>query len=575
MSESTLRLRPVNDLLKDTFVVPDYQRGYRWTPKEVIELMDDIWSFFSENQNSRKEVYYCLQPLVVIEDEGKWILVDGQQRLTTIYLILTYLKDGLMFLGKTKYSLSYDTRPGSETFLKQLNAEEKYDNIDYFHMWEAYEAIIKWFEKRDGSVRYALLNTLLSNDDVGKNVKFIWYEIDPANAVAIFTRINMGKIPLTNAELIKALFLKKDNFSESDRAHIYAKQLEIASEWDRMENTLQKDPFWYFIHDNSTKYDTRIEFVFDQLKGKTSKHDDYHTFIEFSKDFEAADISAIWMTVKKYFMTLEEWYNERVLFHYVGFLVITGSKIADLIDDSGNLTKSDFKGFLKDKIKEKLDIGELESLTYSQRAKVRNVLLLHNIETILQNEGSNIRFQFDQFKKYSWDIEHISSIASEMPSSVKSRRWMENVRDYFTGSTVFDHYDKGSPEINYMVNQLISLLQQENYSDKEFEAIYHQVIDYFKEGDQSENGNGNSITHSIANLTLLDTSTNRSYQNAVFPVKRKLILKNDIGGLFVPVCTKNVFLKYYSDELNDVMFWQKSDARAYLDNMNEILDYYL
>ncbi|AYL94250.1 DUF262 domain-containing protein [Mucilaginibacter celer] len=575
MSESNLRLRPVNDLLKDSFIVPDYQRGYRWTPKEVTALLNDIWSFFTENQNSRKEVYYCLQPLVVIEDDGKWILVDGQQRLTTIYLILTYLKDGLLFLGKTKYTLSYDTRPGSEAFLKQLNEAEKNDNIDYFHMWEAYNAIGKWFDGQDGSVRYALLNTLLSNDEVGKNVKFIWYEIDPAEAVSIFTRINMGKIPLTNAELIKALFLRKDNFSEKERQHIYARQLEIASEWDRMENTLQKDPFWYFIHDNSTKYDTRIEFIFDLLKGKMAKHDDYHTFIEFSKDFENQGIGPIWMTVKRYFMTLEEWYNDRVLFHYIGFLIITGSKISDLFDQSGKLTKSAFKDFLKDKIREKLDLGDLEEITYSHTGKVRNVLLLHNIETILQNEGSNVRFQFDEFKKQSWDIEHISSVASEMPSSGKSRRWMENVRDYFTGNTVFDHYEKGSPEINEIVNQLINLLQKESYSDKEFESLYHRVIGYFKEGDQSESSSGSSLTHSIANLTLLDSSTNRSYQNAVFPVKRKQILKNDIGGLFVPVCTKNVFLKYYSDELNDVMFWQKSDASAYLANMNEVLDYYL
>jgi hypothetical protein len=574
MSSNNLKLLPVNDLLGKTFVVPDYQRGYRWTKKEVKALVEDIWNFFLENRNSPNDVYYCLQPVVVIEKNGQWILVDGQQRLTTIHLILTFLKDGMLFLGKEKYTIIYETRSGSEAFLKNLNEEEKFANIDFYYMWEAFEAITEWFNDRDGSARSAVLNTLLYNNEAGKNVKVIWYEIDPQDAVAIFTRINMGKIPLTNAELIKALFLKKDNFSAEEKRHIYNKQLEIASEWDRIENTLQKDAFWYFIHDNPVKYDTRIEFIFDLIKGKTAKNDDYFTFVEFSRDFETKDILAIWAAVKRYFMTLEEWFYDRNLFHYVGFLVVSGSKIQELFDHSGKLTKSEFKTFLKDRIKDKLGEPELDSIEYgSAKSKIKNILLLHNIETILQNTGSNIRFQFDAFQKQSWDIEHISSSASDMPSALKSRKWLENIRDYFVGSTVLDHYEKSSPEINDIVNEILRLLQKE-YSDQEFARIYDRVLSYFKEGVDSSEG-GKSFTDSIANLTLLDSGTNRSYQNSVFPVKRKQILKSDIDGLFVPVCTKNVFLKYYSNQLNDVMFWQKSDAEAYLQNMESVLAYYL
>lgn len=532
MSETNLKLKSINDILGQAFVVPDYQRGYRWTKKEVKALLEDVWTFFLANQNSPKEIYYCLQPVVVIENEDRWILVDGQQRLTTIFLILTFLKDGLIFLNKQNFKISYDTRPGSELYLQSLDEAEKLANIDYFYMWEAFDAIKSWFSEKDGSARYAVLNTLLSSDEIGKNVKVIWYEIDPAEAVAIFTRINMGKIPLTNAELIKALFLKKDNFSGKEKEYIYSKQLEIASEWDRIESALQRDSLWYFIHDNATRYDTRIEFIFDLLKGKTARHDDFHTFVEFTKDFEKKPIGTIWQSVKNYFMMLEEWYHDRVLYHYVGFLVATGSKIGDLFDESTALTKIDFKNSLKEKIKEKLDLPELEGITYGN-GKIKNILLLHNIETILQNEGSNIRFQFDAFKTQSWDIEHISSVASNMPSPAKSRRWMENVLNYFTGNTVFDHYENGTEETNEIVNELIRILQKETYTENEFERIYFRLIAYFREDEQSENETEKSFTDSMGNLALLDSSTNRSYQNAVFPVKRKHILKSDIGGLFV------------------------------------------
>lgn len=574
MSENNLKLIPVNDLLRKSFVVPDYQRGYRWTKKEVKALLDDIWTFFQESQNSPKEVYYCLQPLVVIESGEKWILVDGQQRLTTIYLILTYLGDILKILGKEKYQISYANRAGSESYLKELDESQKLTNIDFYYMWEAYEAIAEWFADKDGSIKLALVNTLVNNDQLGKNVKVIWYEIDPENAVAIFTRINMGKIPLTNAELIKALFLRKDNFSGKEKEQIYLKQVEIASEWDRIENLLQKDAFWYFVHDNELKYDTRIEFIFDLMKGKTNKNDDYFTFVKFNDDFAVKDIAAIWLEVKKYFMTLEEWYNDRTLFHYVGYLIATGSKISDLFGESGKLSKLDFKTYLKDKIKAKLGSPELETIEYGDR-NIKNILLLHNIETILQNPGSNVRFQYDEYKKQSWDIEHISSVMSAIPSMAKSRRWLENIYEYFIGKTILDHYEKSTEEVNLMVNEVIRLLGKETYTENEFGKLYGKIVSYFKEDYQSDSDKPKGPTNYLSNLTLLDSYTNRSYQNAVFPVKRKQILGNDIDGLFVPVCTKNVFLKYYSNQLNDVLFWQQSDAAAYLDNMRSVLNYYL
>ena len=62
-------------------------------------------------------------------------------------------------------------------------------------------------------------------------VKIIWYEVGEAeDAIGLFTRLNIGKIPLTNAELVKAMFLSKDTDEDVDKE----KQEEISLQWDNM-----------------------------------------------------------------------------------------------------------------------------------------------------------------------------------------------------------------------------------------------------------------------------------------------------------------------------------------------------
>ncbi len=201
MDKSQLLVKPINDLLGEKFYVPSYQRGYRWTPIQVKELLNDIWDFHRKD-NKAKEEFYCLQPIVVTPHNDEWELIDGQQRLTTIFLILQYLKQILEILGKESYSIRYQTRIESEHFLQNINLSLENQNIDYYHFCQAYKAIAEWFNARDKNAKVNFLNTLLNDEEEGRNVKVIWYEVtNETNAIDIFTRINIGKIPLNNAEL--------------------------------------------------------------------------------------------------------------------------------------------------------------------------------------------------------------------------------------------------------------------------------------------------------------------------------------------------------------------------------------
>ena len=92
MNNNTLKLKSIFELLNEEFYIPSYQRGYRWTEKQVKALLTDIWDF--RNSNPKTDEFYCLQPIVVAKEininKGPWELIDGQQRLTTIYIILSY-----------------------------------------------------------------------------------------------------------------------------------------------------------------------------------------------------------------------------------------------------------------------------------------------------------------------------------------------------------------------------------------------------------------------------------------------------------------------------------------------------
>ena len=128
MSESKLVLKSINQLLECNFFIPAYQRGYRWTPQQVNDLLNDIWEFHKKDDKSKEE-FYCLQPLVVKKVGNEYALIDGQQRLTTIFLILTYLDNIMTILGKKKYSFRFETRKDSETFLQNIDIEQKEHNI--------------------------------------------------------------------------------------------------------------------------------------------------------------------------------------------------------------------------------------------------------------------------------------------------------------------------------------------------------------------------------------------------------------------------------------------------------------
>lgn len=557
--QNILELKTINELQKYNFFIPSYQRGYRWSSKEVIELLNDISDFTPRlvDDNSDDKTWYCLQPIVIKEIEDDiFEVIDGQQRLTTIYLILYYLNQDFVEKKRDKlFQLDYQTRKDSTLFLSKLDEENvNNNNIDYFYISSAYKTICQWFENKGDDFDKGNFRSKFKF-----NSKVIWYLSTEPDSISIFTRINIGKIPLTNSELIKALFLNSSNF-DSKETKLRLRQLEIATEWDNIEKTLQNDKFWFFLNQNA-KATNRIEFIFDLMNEEPDPNDNYATFRYFSKKFSKGnneELSHNWNEIKRYYQRFNEWFNERELYHKIGYLIsIQSTNIKELYNESDKISKSDFKSYLDSLIKKELNNIDINELQYSDGNDVRKVLLLYNILTMLASTKDNSYFPFDLYKNEKWDIEHITSVKDKIPDKNREQ-WLNDAIVFIGNESVIEKKLRAD------------IANWKETDDAGFKSLFEDIVSYFN----SELKEDDDI-NDLSNLTLLDSATNRSYKNAVFPFKRKTIISRDKQGIFIPICTKNVFLKYFSEYPPKISFWSQEDRENYENDLHSVLNSYL
>lgn len=558
-----IELKTVNELSQYSFYIPSYQRGYRWTSQEVLDLLNDIDEFIPrEIPGTDDKTWYCLQPIVVKQrDENLYEVIDGQQRLTTIYLILHYLNRDFVESRRSKlFSVDYETRKNSKIFLE--NPEETDDScVDFYHINMAYTTIEAWFNKKEESLEF---NKMGYMSKLKFSSKVIWYETEEENPITVFTRLNIGKISLTNAELIKALFLNSSNFRSTDDDRIRLRQIEIANEWDNIENALQNDKLWYFLSDEQ-KEDNRIEYIFD-LMNTSDDTDSYSTFRFFSSKLSGKtedEMNENWEEIQAYYQRFNEWFSERELYHKIGFILTT--KIADvreLYNQSSAMRKSEFLLYIDELIKKHYKNQNLFDLDYENK-HTRSVLLLYNILTMLQNDSDSSYFPFDEYKLKKWNIEHIAS--KNDPTSVPAanrKDWLSDVKCYV---------DQSQKEGKSLMKKIDYCVAQKSYEvDDEFKVVFEETTEHF-----NRYITDTELIDGISNLALLDEKTNKGYKNAVFPLKRKYIIDLDKTGGFVPLCTKNVFLKYFSDYPPKISFWTQDDREKYEADLVRVLSDYL
>ncbi len=573
MSKNNIQLgeKLIGDI-QGEFYIPAYQRGYRWDETQVRALLDDIY----ENGDEP----YCLQPLVVREDgEGRYEVIDGQQRLTTLYIIYRYIKNRWPDDNdEPKFSLTYETREENQEFFKHMDDESLAEsNIDFHFIHRAYTIVNDWFSNNKNGKPFSLVGDILKYFD--KRVKVIWYELKDANvedAIALFTRLNIGRIPLTNAELVKALFLCRQPNNEKVRSLSKEKQQEIALQWDTIERELHDEDFWYFLTNKQTKdYPTRIELLFDFMAGSnTDTRDKYATFFFFSEQ-RKDDLQKLWERITQYYYRLKEWYKKNDLYHKIGYLVASRYTTIDiLMDQTKEQRKTVMDAMLDEHIKASIDFKKPYSeLSYeNDYDEITRILLLFNVVSLMKS-NSGARFPFKEFNKQGkdkWSLEHIHAQNSLKLNT--QEKWKEWLRQHIESVKGLEN-DDNKEQIGQLLEDIQNARTNERLTDVQFTELSDRVTKLLSE----ENSNVQYI-HSLSNMALLQASANSALSNGLFDAKRREIIKMDSEGLYIPYCTKNVFLKYYTSELQDKVsfhFWGDIDRKAYINKMNKVLRNYL
>ena len=594
------------------FNVPSLQRTYRWGEKEITLLLNDLYEFYNTNEDSTND-FYPLQPLILKKsnkNDDTWNVLDGQQRLTTIKLIASFLKMDKDYC----LDISYDTREKTKDFLDNISNKKEEDvgtSMELYYIFYAYEVI----KEKDTEKIDAIRNVLFEKERTRFVVQEMNIDDDEAKT---FQNINQGRIPLSCSELIKALFLghifeshKNDNncrFAYSsdgyglfipidpikERQSLTRLQNIIAKEWDDIETVLMHDEFYSFVCPEKDRSINRMDFLFEVVCGnekyKKYKTDDpFNAIYERIKDDKKSNIvdtiSHCWNEVVKCFNRMQKLYYDFDAYHLVGFCICEDIDISkEFYKYCNDDEKMDeFKTAIRVKIQGKVLNGddldeELKKLKYEEnKDQIKEILLLHNLQSY---SDEKLRFPFNLYDGgKNYDIEHIHATAEEKADKKSRYEWFKNnysaikrkkeklekLKD-FNLITLFKSFENayGEKKLDKFKN------------DKEFNKLRDIMInDNFDNDDAKEYF---STKDGIWNLCLLDSTTNRTYKNSLFITKREMILKKAKGEMDkedyvypLLLCTERIFLKFYSnvDSDDNLNFWTKNNREAYFKDISK------
>jgi len=473
------------------YVIGSYQRGYRWDAINVKELLGDIFegrlvedikpdkkpnptSLLLEINNKTdekvREREYCLQPIVLKKiDEETYSIIDGQQRLTTLYIILKTFSaiTGSQVSFPQSFSIRYDTRVKLSDFLADLNDDSTPTDIDTAYIKKAYDTAKEWLLAEGKRFNEYLDNQMSGNLDPNRmvaayaeyligimteNTKFIWDEVDESSADSnkqeqkIFADRNSGKLELTDSELIKALFMNPTYYGKNE-LNISDRQTLISEIWDIYENELHKEEFWSFLPLEERLKEkfgeqTRIDAVFWMLMHKknisVSQYEENALFKAVrdwvDKDWRQADgeddklrrMTGYWREVCELMDGMKELFENNELYNLLSLYKRMEddapkalSLYLDVLGGEKRARAKKIKASILAKLKgqgNSNSYNNIEDLVkhtkYPNRQDIRNILMAQNVA--ITNQAIPIsRFAFRFFEEnngdYKWELEHIYS----------------------------------------------------------------------------------------------------------------------------------------------------------------------
>ena len=576
----------ITDLRNCRFFIPSYQRGYKWRPRDVKYLINDLLEYNGDKP-------YYMQPLVVAEKDGKYIVVDGQQRLTTFFLIWRQLNkygcfENYPFGESTCFSLEYEKRQESTTYLSFIGGEPSLITPDVRNFKKAEEAVDEILKNLDNDqIRHL-------EENFFKKATFLWYMLeDPDEGPTTFERLNGKRIALTDVELCKVLVLSDSCYSTTQRN-------EWDAAWQIMEYRLQDNQFCSFIskdfvdsHDQS-----RMSYVLDialsKMREEQNEYLDYPLYNRLKSDIRNG--KNVWRSFIQTFHRMEQMFDNTLYYNLIGFLINgTSTELRDIMEDS---VSPDFGKKLVKRINGWVGNEPLGNLEYNNE-KTKPALLLFNILcdlTVKSTDSDKMedkygfihRFRFDLMKSEKYDKEHVHATHSQqIRSAIEWQQWIRQIRKYLPADQLNEIKSEYSQIMEKVEKVSITPMQGEDeesikkrlteaimkvISSSKFEDIFNEVSRIVGEGDDDETQN------SIGNMALLNLSINRdqSYAAAPFAVKRGIIHERVKQGVFVPKGTQLMFDKSFRQSPDEMYHWAKDNyVNGALSDKDAFIDFFI
>src|SRR5690554_1291701 len=424
--------------------IPAYQRGYKWGSGEgeaVTLLLEDLLSAFRQKKEEYYLQYITVKPITI---EKKLEVIDGQQRITTLSIILSvlaYLSDEpspnyankkLHYAIRENFFDEYVYDPNNlkkikdtkwEDFIKEGGEELNKQDVYYLHA-----AVRKCFSfiEVNKSKDFSLSGFY---DFVLNSTKVIVNSIEQHVASeTVFKNLNSNQVPLSETELIKALLItnagrKQVNQSEAHFREVMEVRLGLGRMWDDIQNwsSIPSIKTFYF----NSRDDAMHEFLklvalvmgIKSLPAKEkSKTENKRQLFNF---FSKADVKEVIAQMVELHKRLADWYSQDNLYHLIGlcrFAKESGHNNLKFIADCYKAsTKPELNEILKSKkkklIKREEDGLNPSALSYGEDTDQIHAILL-SLSVFSQSADSekqhiSRRFDFNSFLKEQWSLEHI------------------------------------------------------------------------------------------------------------------------------------------------------------------------
>lgn len=609
--------------IKGEFIIPAYQRAYRWGKKQTESLLDDLYDFYQDGAGD-----FFLQPLVISRPDPfrpRYELIDGQQRLTALYLLDTAL---CRMLGRKRrglqYEILYESHADRARFLRKLaadrgaGAEEADSNLDFYCLFQARQSILDWLDaKMDADFLRAFHARLLNN------VKFLWHDTsgeEDSTPARKFIRINTGRIPLSDGELCRALFLTPQNhdFSaelpepspmEEDnrwRGELlsrlqYKRCVMLGQDWDRIERDLRDPAFWNFIGGEGYGEAARIGRLLELHNGVQAAFAGENACFEkycgeFKNRLARKDAGREWAALLKTMERLQYWFQDNDYYHWIGCLTALAGreKLSYLLLQAARLDESGFKSLLMEEIRKSVfseGVPPLDELTFlSDYALCKNILFLFNIEYSRLHQSHNPRFPFLSFNLDACTIEHVFARNVEKLKEAGDRaQWIaehmafikEMEYQNFQGSdeaksgNAFseDGFASKKEKLLDRSARFLSRLSnkkggREDALTEEFNALSDAIRAFIERLDED-------YTHDIYNLALLDHDLNSHFNNSIFAIKQKKLRRLLAEGReFIPAATIALFMRHFARNRRREAWWTREDQDDYRTVMRAALSHF-